>query len=693
MAKKNNNLIAIISVISVIFILAIAGFFFFSTSTSGTNIIGGSPVCPDGKTCTVTPILKCETTQTEQKVIFRTNANNPFIKSSYNVDGTWIVLDTNNDGGLEGYMKSGTQSNCQLIDREIGYWEEYDCNGWYEEIYHKSTGKPGGNSYWETKWHPDTCERYVDTIGGRQYFLFNKGIDFIYKYNNNIYVCVSSSKAIEYKSENQGVSKTQSNPVSPYNKNNQEFYEGESEKYSCSREVYIDGDLKETLTWSLDNPTHKDGKRGSTYTLQGGQEMTSTGTGAFSVDYEVYDIPITSCQASDGTILQINEKKCTNAFTLETCKSGNPPLIVIDERDEESKMRCTGNKWINTYTVKVSNDADNIYLGEEFIVNFDLDAPIDSEHSVKNRGVAATLYDGFTAVDTQSSLTDSRGKITFRLEPSSIGFKSIKLTMQHPEGNYEGFVQGLRVEQQMSLSTYQGTSEIQYDNELIQVRVTTARGDSLEPTDMIDWEIEKEYIVGTSTISPNEYQTDHISGSGIYTFKYNLDGDGTLRFRIRGQSSAGAWTDWTQWKSISVKKTTLKFTDYDFPTAGSCEGSYTLRLTLRDDNNNFVDDANVEVKISSSNAETSGTRIATSEGNGRYYFTFPFTKADQYFLDITAIKGSVQGSIESIPISINSCGGGGGGGDETDWTMYLVIGGFVLAIGLFIYFVFIKKKK
>ena len=105
------------------------------------------------------------------------------------------------------------------------------------------------------------------------------------------------------------------------------------------------------------------------------------------------------------------------------------------------------------------------------------------------------------------------------------------------------------VSQPLTVTTFR-TPQVQYDNNLIEIKAEVTK--SGQPIDYSAFEPEAKYIKGGVTATTSPVRTEHLTASGIYFYKYNLEGEGILRFRIKVQDSLGAWTDFTNWQEVQV---------------------------------------------------------------------------------------------------------------------------------------------
>ena len=408
----------VVPIVVISLVLLAVGVYFLSTNFPSQQTIDASSYsCPDNKMCTVTPILTCSVASYEPRVILRTNSPN-WNEESFKSDGVWIALDTDNDGSLEGYVKSSSASNCLK-------------------------SRSGITNFFKDK---------------------NIGIDFIYEYNNNIYICTSDTRS--YKFNPTSLAETSLSQVEPYSINNQEKYSGDQSIYSCSRDILIDNSKIGTISWNKDVSTGSQGYKGNQYSLQSGQtiKFSTVGLGGMKFDIEVNEIPITTCtvETDSGTVeLSKNDKVCKDLNTLVTCIL---PGTSEEYRDpEETVARCVNGKWQNAYNVDLSILNSVISVGEKFEISFDLDDDIYLE---ANKEVFAYLYDGSNLESDDSSFTNSRGKVDLELTPDSTGFKEIRIFMAHPEGDYQPEPISVRVTEGMTVTTFR-TQSPQYDNEKI----------------------------------------------------------------------------------------------------------------------------------------------------------------------------------------------------------------------------------
>lgn len=621
-------------VLSVVIILGILGTVIYFGLIPQSIVQIGDYECPQDFKCSVTPILVCNQEQTDQRVILRTNSPN-FNPTSFGSGGVWISLDTNGDGALEGYVKTTKQSQCIKDSQAV------------------------------------------------QNFFENRGIgvDFIYKYNDKVFVCTSSTKSYEF--EKTQLSEDSIFPVEPYKSNQQEKYEGDL--YACSRVIKIDGESKETISHYSDSPTSSSGKRGNTYSLTEGQKITSEGTGIFKVEYdsEYYEEPITTCTAENNEVLNIGESTCLDQWTAEKCL--DPPQTQ-KEYAQEGQV-CRDGKIEKAFEVDIDFERQVISTGEKFEIDFNLYDTPDN----KNIDVTASIMKGQQTMVSKTQKTGNTpfnaGKTHFSLDSPPIGYYTLKITFAEPDGGstYEYDVQ---VTDSLSL-VLRSNNPVQFDNKDVEVILESYKGGGFKSLS----NYEMDAMFNGIKKYPSIVET---GGVGILKFNFDLSGDGILRVRARGSDETGLWTQWTNYYEVNVKEATILF-DTDF-LSNKCTGTYTNSFSTKDSSGSLVDTNNI-VKIERPLGGQIDTPSLTGSG-GNYQFTYNFDQQGLYVVKITSsdeLLGTSQlngGSGQTITI----LGGGncGGGGDVTggiNWTMWVIIGGLVLAIGVFIFIIFFRRKK
>jgi len=634
MGKSNigRNIIIVLLVLLVLSMLGIGGFFAFrAQAIIGTN----DYECPENKVCTVIPILDCTQPILDPEVVFR--------RSDTSNKPQFFAVDTDNDGSLEPYNKRTSKTGgCNSEDKIMRLPEPDEAN-------------------------------------------------FVYKYNSIIRICDPyTGLGLEY--EWGGDISTQKTPLSGEECNTYDGLikcVGDINRFSCSRDIYKTGDiLLEIIEHHGGSPTDDVGKRGGTYYISGGEHIYvgSGGTGAIRFDVEVQDQIITECivDTDGGSVtLSQGQSTCVDQNTLITCI--DPPQTIEEYRDpSETSSRCVNNGWEDAYTVSLVIEKDVISVGEKFVIHFDLNDPIYTQFG---REVKAELYEGnrFTGVEDFAN-TDSQGKVTLELEPPNTGYYEIKVSMQHPEIDYEPDSIDVRVLEQISIDTF-STQSPQYDNEPIKVIVRAFKGD--QPTTWDNFDLDDEYK-GRST----NYDTWKSPSIGVYEFEYNLQGEGDLRFRVRATKD-GYETDWTQYETVEVRIAEILFKNIDLPFS-VCEGSHTGTFELVDSIGNPILGANVQLQLQPPAGASIVTPPVIDKGEGKYSFSHNYILTGGWWATMTATSGNLRGTSggedDTNPINILSCTGGGGG-DGPDYLVYALIIGAILGLGGFIFIVFIRKKK
>lgn len=637
MAKNNAGLIILGVVLTVLVLAGIGVGIYFAVGISAPQSVlpTDSVLCPDGKSCTATAILKCTNTQPNTQVILRTNSPT-WNAEDFDNTGTMVALDDNGDGSLSGFVRSSTTSTC-LKDSS-------SSNNLFKSL--------------------------------------NIGIDFIYVYNHELYICTSSSKAYQY-------APTTLIPASL------SHVEGWNEKfsgnlYSCSRTVKIDSQIKETITWGGSTPTPSSGKRGSTYSLMAGQRLTTEGTGTSEIDFIVGDIPITTCTTSSGSKINIGDKVCIDKYTKEECVAqlNANPKIAQTLANAQNHEICRGGEIVPAYTVVTDIEKSVISSEEQWKINFELkDTPTNKDISVVAKILKGNQQMDIKTQGTGDSYPDV-GKTTFVFDAQPVGNYILRISFTHPDGNYVSQDYPLKVSEGVLIEV-KADNPVQFDSQPIQFYILASQSGSPKALDGYP-ELDVKYngIKLTSWIKS-------IPTLGKYLYQIsNLKGDGDLVIKARGYSG-GLQTEWTDDYTVKVKTSTILFSSVVFPT-DVCTGSYEGTFETKDSNGNYLQTSNSVTIIKP--AGGSDVVSATEVEKGKYKFSYNYASAGIYTIKVTSTSqtiGSSQlnnGNGQSVNmLGGATCGDGGGGG--TNWTMYLIIGGFIVGIIVFIWLVFFRKKK
>jgi len=614
-------------------IIVAIGFFIFKDKL-GLSVVGAFYKCPDGNTCSITPSLVCDIPSEDSKVILRTNA----VSGDYDKIGRWIAWDVDNDNDLDCFsINNNPTPRCNLeIINQIQLSENLGGAKWY------------GNT---------------QTI-----FLKKQEVDSNYCAKDDFRLLAGAGCELSMI------------PVEPYKSSNQEIYSGSL--YSCSMNVKINDKAIDILSYISDKPTSTDGKSGKTYTLNSNDIVTFSGTGFIKYDVVETLKPITECNV--GSIsLNKGETYCKDLNTLIQCI--DPPTINNIPKPNEI-ARCVNGQWQDAYNVDLSLDKNTIALGESFRITFTLK---DDIYPLEEREVRVCLYSGKETVaeSCDSGFAISDKPLLLELTPETIGTtKRIEITMTHPEGDYKpNPIVGLSVTEALFVSTFK-TLTTQYDNSYIDVKIESTKGNTLQ--NIVSQEIEVNY---NGEDAGRFYVKKVKESTGIYHFYYALKGDGILNFRIKVQDFSGLWTDWSEWVSVNVKEAQLLFKEVSLPSSPCSGASYTGSFKLVDNVGVVVKDASVIVLVQAPD-ETKATATKANvidKGDGTYSFSYYYEKGGNYYVDVTVSKGTLQGILKDNPVNVLVCTSGDGG---IDWTLYLIIGGAILGIINFIYFVFIRRK-
>lgn len=459
--------------------------------------------------------------------------------------------------------------------------------------------------------------------------------------------------------------------------------------YTCSKDILIDNSKVETLSYSGDTPTTS--KRGGTYQLNSGQTITSTGTGAISYDYTESDKLATSCTTSNGQTLNEGQSLCVNTLTLETCNKGLDGKLAISSKSAIPPQVCRTNTIVNAYTVDVVLSKTILSTTDSLKVDFTLSGTPNN----KDKPITAEIWQGTQLVTTQGPLFTGTGifdsgKTSFTFSELPIGSYFVRIKFSDPDGNYQKDFT-FKVTENLALSP--GTpNPIQFDNKPIEVYFTASKSGSPKALTSIVMEA---YYNGQLLQSNSYVKSNPNLGKYVFTFN-NLQGDGDLVVKARGTDETGYTTDWTEDFTIKVKKAYIIITPTNL-NSGECTGTHISTFETKDSSGNLIETSN-SVSIGLPLGECQDSKTASVSGsNGKYSFTYSYTCGGFYTIFINSNSpdiGSSQlnsGTGQGITILTgSSCGGDG---PTTDYTMYFIGGGFLIAIGLFIYFLFFFRRK
>ena len=453
-----------------------------------------------------------------------------------------------------------------------------------------------------------------------------------------------------------------------------EIYKGTTQAYICKENVYINGNNMDTLEWIDTEPTTSYSKK--SYYLQETEYIQFNGI----IKLESDTIPENTCTLNDGTIIQVGERKCVGN-ELVYCENING-LIRTTEID------CTlSGKVCNQQTISCQAPLGVAITlnGRSYDESENIPAEMGSviELTVRINEPVANRREVIVGIEGGNQLSDiSTEQIrNFQLTvPQSFGYKQLIISVFHESGTITN-TYTLNVQQQLDV-TVTSDNPVQYDSQQISVR---ALGRKIETyVNVNDWRFESEY--NNVQISPSKLS--RIS-TGIIEARYNLVGDGVLMVRSQMQSvKNGAWSDWSDWYRIDVKKSTVILST-DFINDEAID-TYKLSFQTKDSSGSLIDTANTVTIVRPDG--TKETISTNTESLGTYSLTYPFYTAGLYTVKITSTHASL-GSTQlnnGQGTTINILGGGGG--DDTNWTLYGFIGVMVIGIIAVIYF-FLRRKK
>jgi len=241
-------------------------------------------VCPSqASNCTVKGILNCADSNTEQKVVFRTN-------------GVWIAWDGDNDGDLDCYsVKSNPSPNCNLkIKNTI------------------------------------TLPNTITTYGGMKFYgnsetIFTKKTEISFNYCANLRLLSGTECSLD------------PIPLSQYSGN--EIYSGMQDAFTCSGLFKITDKTgkilnQETIQYSSSSTWSRSS---GTYTIGTGDKASITGGSSNYVEYNSYFI--SECNFNECNSAKTGYYTCTNGrkgTILTPCSAGEECTGGIS-----SNARCT----------------------------------------------------------------------------------------------------------------------------------------------------------------------------------------------------------------------------------------------------------------------------------------------------------------------------------------------------------------
>lgn len=448
---------------------------------------------------------------------------------------------------------------------------------------------------------------------------------------------------------------------------------GNIANYECTKNI-LDGSGKIIKAVTYSGPSA--GTKKETITLNPGQEAYWSG----QIDWKEVELRESQCIRNKADTLLPNayyicSEDQFGCGVLSSKKSYCSPANYV--YNEESQ------KCVPPYTVNVNLEKPVISTSEKFIIDFELK---DTENNA-NIPVTAEIKRGTTVISTKTQLTGNTyltlGKTQFTLDAPAVGYYELTISFSSNEGDFSKEY-AVQVTENLNVIVT-ADNPIQFDSSPIVVYLKSFKSGSAKQ--LSDFEVDAVY----NGVNQYIYLVEDTNvGVKKITFS-GLKGDGTLRVRARGQDDSGLWTEWTEYFDVVVKKATILFTT-DFPS-DECIGSQTLKFETKDSIGNLAETQN-QIQI---DKPLGGNDYPTVSGSGgKYSFTYNFAEGGLYTVRITSTSptlgtaqlGTGQGEKVNV-LTGDVCGGGGGGG--IDWTIYLIGGGFVFAIIVFIYFVFIRK--
>jgi hypothetical protein len=628
MNKKTGVLI--ISIVMILILsMIIGGIFYFFNAPIESAVASGEFTCPAGNTCTVTPILDCTNPSGSEPVVLArtddTDYSNGWLVYRYNGE---LISYTTNGGNLYGHTFQWFTSKQNITLPS----QPYNRNAFIEN--------DGSIIYIVEK---------IATYNYPAYYMYTRN----YGGNTNSHP-LSSCVVLEICS-------------------------GTTNKYSCSKEIKIDGNSKGFLTWEKEIPTPDTGIFGTEYSLTGGQKISFNGR----ISYTISTVQLTTCISSNGTVLNIGQKICRDNYALENCDNvNNKPTLTTTEIIPPQICRNGG--IVDAYHVETTLSKLVLSKSDTLSIDFALkDTPTN-----KNIDITATILKNNQFVTSKIQKTGNTylnaGKTSFTFSDLPIGYYTLRISFSHPDGDYQKEY-NIQVTEDLAV-VLTTADQIQFDSKDIEVNLNSFK--SGQAKDLSNFDLEASFN-GNKVYT---YTTEHPS-LGILKFKFPLKGDGTLRVRVRGNDETGLWTDWTDYFEITVKKASIIITS-DFQT-DKCIGSLTQNFETKDSLSNFVETQN-QVTI---DKPLGGTDTASVSGsNGKYSFTYNYVNGGIYTIRITSTNAKLgssqlnsgQGQIVNI-LTGTSCEDGGCEGIGC-YTNYLIVGAVIIAISFFVYFVFIRKK-
>lgn len=642
------------------------------------GISSNSFICPsDASSCIATITLSCSTQVSGQQVVFRGS-------SQTGVPMT-IAVDSNYDGSLEAWSRGTSYGSCSGTPSRayevLTYLPEpYQSN--YAYVYNGKVAvcdvQDGKGLYYGLGGQISTS---INPIEGESCDFsqgFIRCLGSINAYQCSQDVTGSVSKTITYSGANPG-SKIEQITLTPNQKINWigaiDYEIKRTEQSECTKNMPVSGTNDKYYECVADN-----NGCGVLSTIQ-----KSCSPNLFDATTGTCQIP-TTCKASNGQILNKGQTVCINKYTLEKCSTGSPPSISTQEVTQEGYI-CEGGVIKPAYTLDIKiNGLSSSSVVAETGAKIKIDVIMFGTANNKRIPVTASI-DGTAISQTRytgdTSLT--AGKVSLELDSPGEGYHNIKIFIDHPDADYLKIYE-LRVTSGLNLNLYTD-NPTQYDNEYVELRLDAYKAG--ENKRLTDYQYEAYF-------NNNRIYADVVEPSGKnLIFLFRVKGDGILRMRAKGTDETGITTDWTSFKEINVKETTISInTNFQ---SGICPGTVQNTFTTTDNVGNLIDTQNsilIESPLGGKTTLISPTKIST----GEYKFTYTFTDAGLYTIKLTSTSNYGvfelgDGLGEPVTILAN-CGGspGGGGGVEpgTNWLMYII---FAVIIGIIILVIILMRKK
>jgi len=420
-------------------------------------------------------------------------------------------------------------------------------------------------------------------------------------------------------------------PTEPYASQGRETYIGSVNNYACRTDLSRSGQFLYSLEYQNYGAPLMDATIvGTPITLMARETLNLSGTGQISLDVqEVYSpSQISTCQLPDGATISLGQSYCIDSKTLATCEAvaDNPPVITKTYADATAipPQVCRDGQITSAYVVKVSIDGTSIKTGGEFRVTFELSGIPDAA----NRDVTATLKKDLQTISTATQKTGSGtadGKTAFIIKPSEAGLYQIEISFSHEAANY---LKKYDVQVAEPISVIIDVDRpVQYDSEDVSVLLKSTK--SGEAKELSNYEVDAKYNL--RTLTEQDIKRVEVLSAGVMKLYFALDGDGTLQVRAKGVDETGIWTDWSDYKSVSVKKATMLFkTEF---VNDVCAGPHTNRFAVTDPFGQKIG-ASCEVTVEK---PLGGEDQAALQGSGGdYSFTYSFAEPGLYVVRASA---------------------------------------------------------